>query len=93
MQKRWERAHDDATKREDGVREIRRPMAIATKANGEVWEVYANIGEVLADVGVSVWAVRRGAHPKKLNFVDFTLTEEGREAMRMWALKQSLDAR
>lgn len=83
------RALNREGKKESGVVELRKPLASATMADGSVWEVYGS-AEASLEKDESLWAVRRGAHPQRLQFADFTLTSEGKEALMMWALRECL---
>ena len=82
------RAHESGGG-DENVFQLRKPLAIATKPDGEVWEIYANVEDVM-NGGMSLWAVRRGAHPQRLDFVDFVLTPEGREEFKHWAALECL---
>lgn len=80
---RKRRAHES----DESVFELRKPVASATLVDGSVWRVYACVGEVM-DGDVSLWAVRQGSDPRKLEFVDFRMTEEGKEQLLVWAIRE-----
>ena len=87
MSERKRRAHEAKRyERDDGVLELRRPVARATTVDGKVWEVYAEVEGVM-DGDATLWAVCTGAKPKKLEFADFVLTPEGKEALLVWAAR------